>query len=177
MFVFPGKVLGVEEEFGSGEGTYSEGGVVYALNAGNVEIGRDRVVRVRAQTVPETIKVRSVVLGRVEDIIEPISLVKIEPLSDAGRRQAPLAYFAVLHISRIKMGYVKSIRDEVRIGDIIKARVEEIRRGEVYLSTKENGMGVVKAFCSLCRAPLELSSGELLCRSCGSKERRKLASP
>ena len=82
----------------------------------------------------------------------------------------------MLHASRIKDGFVKNVRDELRIGDIVRAKISEMRQGEMHVSTEGSHFGVVKAFCSKCRHALELVGSTLTCSSCGAKENRKLAS-
>lgn len=175
-FSTPGKLLGTEEEFIGGEGIYTEGGAIHALCTGNVSVDKQKVVSVKAANpVPKMIAPGMVVYGRIEDIFEPIALVKIIPVEQGGVRQTQGDYFSVLHVSNIKRDYVESVRREVHVGDIIKAVVSEIRRGEVYLDMRGPEFGVVKAYCSGCRSPLYLKDRVLFCKSCGSRESRKLS--
>lgn len=176
-FYFPGKLVGTEEEFISGGGTYTEDGKIYSSTTGGALIGSDRRVNVKAAVpIPSLVKPGMTVYGRVEEIFEPIALVRLEPVESSGIRQSSVRMMSVLHVSRIRSGYARSIRDWIRIGDIVKARVEDVARGEVNLSVKDNNFGVIKAFCSRCRSPLVLKERNLECASCGSKEIRKLSS-
>ncbi len=175
-FSTPGKLLGTEEEFASGEGVYSEEGRLHSLCTGDASIDKQKMVSVKpSNAVPKMVAPGMVVYGRVEDIFEPIALVKIIPVEQGGVRQTQGDYFSVLHVSNIKRDYVESVRSEVRVGDIIKAIVSEIRRGEVYLDLRSPEFGVVKAYCSRCRNPLYLKDRALVCPSCGSRESRKLS--
>jgi len=177
-FIEPGDALGTEEEFIPGEGTYVDGDTIRALFAGTVNIGSDRCVSIRpCSPVPSSLKSRMTVYGRVEEIFEPIALVRIAPSESGLTRQSWPDVFGVLHVSRVKPGYARSIKDEIRIGDIIKATIEEIKAGEPSLSTKDRGLGVIKAFCTRCRSPLKLAGGVLVCESCGNKESRRLGFP
>jgi len=175
-FATPGKFLGTEEEFVGGEGVYSEGGKLHAMYAGEQILDKQRAVSVKAKSIPRMLEPGMVVYGRVEDIFDPIALVKLELVEGVGVRQAQGDYFCVLHISNVKRGYVKELRDEMRIGDIIKALVCEVKRGEAYLDMRDAEFGVIKAFCTNCRSPLHLKGRMLVCEACGNRESRKLSS-
>jgi exosome complex component CSL4 len=175
-FSTPGKLLGTEEEFSAGSCVYIEEGKLHALCTGDTSTDKQKIVSVKpSNAVPKMVAPGMVVYGRVEDIFEPIALVKINPVEKGGVRQTQGDYFSVLHISNIKGDYVNSVRSEVRVGDIIKAIVSEIRRGEVYLDMRSQDCGVVKAYCSKCRSPLYLKDRILVCHSCGNREGRKLS--
>jgi exosome complex component CSL4 len=175
-FSTPGKLLGTEEEFVGGEGVYEEEGKLHALCTGNASTDKQKMVSVKpSNAVPKMVGPGMVVYGRVEDIFEPIALVKITPVEQEGVRQTQGDYFSVLHVSNIRRDYVKSLRSEVRVGDIIKAVVSEIKRGEVYLDMRDPEFGVVKAYCSRCRGSLYMKDRILFCKSCGGRESRKLS--
>lgn len=176
--VLPGDFLGTEEEFAAGSGTRVEEGRIYAAFFGTMEVARDKVVSVKPRVqAPRPISPGAIVYGRVEEIFEPVALIQLQAVEWKEARQVPPEGYSVLHASRVKMGYVENVHDEVRIGDIVKCSVEGIRRdGEISLSMKGPGLGVVKAYCSRCRGPLALiSGGALKCGRCGSVERRKLS--
>jgi exosome complex component CSL4 len=176
--VVPGDSLGTEEEFTAGEGTFVDAsGEIRALYPGTQEVSRDKTVSVRASVeVPQPLRRGDVVLARVEELHEPVALLQIQPGSADGKRQGPSDGFSVIHASRIKPGYVELVRDELRIGDIVRASVEDIRAdGEIALSTKGPGLGVIEAFCSRCRGPLSLCGQKLQCCRCGQQERRHLS--
>ncbi|MEM3555438.1 MAG: exosome complex RNA-binding protein Csl4 [Candidatus Micrarchaeia archaeon] len=174
-FATPGKFLGTEEEFVGGDGVYSEGGKLHAFYAGDIILDKQRRISVKTKSVPRMVEPGMIVYGRIEDIFDPIALVKLELVEGVGMRQAQGDYFCVLHVSNVKRGYVKELRDEVRIGDIIKAVVCEVKRGEAYLDMRGADLGVIKAFCSNCRNPLRLKDRLLVCDACGNKESRKLS--
>lgn len=175
-FYLPGKLLGTEEEFIPGDWAYVEDGRIYSCTTGGAEIGSDRRINIKPLvTVPSLIRAGMMVYGRVEEIFEPVALVRIDPVESGNIRQSSVRLMSVLHVSKVKNGYVRNVRDCVRIGDVIKARVEDVRKGEVYLNIKDNNLGVVKAFCSRCRSPLVLRDMLLQC-TCGSREMRKLSS-
>ncbi|MDD5317110.1 MAG: exosome complex RNA-binding protein Csl4 [Candidatus ainarchaeum sp.] len=177
-YVLPGALLGAEEEFVAGQGTFMDGdGGIRAALCGIAQVSPGKVVSVRPSApAPHALAKGDVVVARVEAIYEPVALLQVEPSGDARGRQSPTQGYSVIHASRIRNGYVELVHDELRIGDIVRAAVEEIRAdGEVSLSTKGPGLGVVKAYCSRCRNPLSLKGGKLKCGSCGSVENRYLS--
>lgn len=175
MLALPGKTLGTEEEYLAGNDTFAEGVNIIAVNVGESVVDADRRISVKAFKKPVMLGKGAIVYGRVEEIFEPIALVRVEGVGE-GARQVCNQYYCVLHVSKISGGFAKSVRDEVRIGDIIKAVVDEIKNEEICISTKAPALGVVKAFCSNCRHPLEKKGNSLECSNCGSRENRKLAS-
>jgi len=70
---------------------------------------------------------------------------------------------------------VKNVRDEYKIGDIIRAKIADLRNGEFRLATDADELGAIKAFCAKCRHAMVIESGILKCESCGYKDNRKLA--
>jgi exosome complex component CSL4 len=175
-FSTPGKLLGTEEEFSAGDCVYGEEGKLHSLCTGYASADKQKMVSVKSSgTVPKMVAPGMVVYGRIEEIFEPIALVKINPVEKGGVRQTQGDYYSVLHVSNIRNDYVESVRSEVHVGDIIKAVVSEIRRGEVYLDMRSPECGVVKAYCSRCRDQLYLKDRVLVCHSCGNREGRKLS--
>ncbi len=172
--VIPGALLGTEEEFLAGPGTFSEKDNIYALLSGELK-ETSRKLEVGQGVLLQKLGVGSVVYGRIENVIEPIALVNVRPVPQKNARYMALPGFCVLHASRVKDGYVKNIHDELKIGDLVRAKVIELREGELVLSTKDPGLGVVKAFCARCRRSLQQEGTGLKCGHCGNKEHRKLA--
>jgi exosome complex component CSL4 len=170
----PGTPLGTEEEYMAGSGTYSEGGVIYSSTAGAVRES-DKKLAVSQRAELRQAGRGAIVYGRIENIIEPIALISVVPISPEGVRFACVPNYCVLKAANVKVGYVRQIHDEFKIGDIIKAKVIEVKKDELVLGTEEDEFGVVKAFCTVCRNPLALVGSSLVCEECGSKERRKLS--
>lgn len=171
----PGEPVGTEEEFIAGNGTYMEGEQIRSSAAGSL-LDNARLLSVSRRNLVSPVKQGTVVLGRVENVVEPIALISVLPQQEGSVRFGLLPDNCVLHASRIKDGFVKNVRDELRIGDIVRAKIAEIRQGEVHVSTEGAQFGVIKAFCIKCRHALALVGGTLSCPECGNKENRKLAS-
>jgi exosome complex RNA-binding protein Csl4 len=81
---------------------------------------------------------------------------------------------AVLPVTAIREGYVDKVRDEVKVGDIIRARIEKIEKTGIDISMRPHGCGVICVFCPRCRLRMALKESIFICSSCGWKERRKL---
>jgi len=82
---------------------------------------------------------------------------------------------AMLPIRNVSRQYVESLRDNFRIGDLIKAKIARAGPLGIDLTTAEPGLGVIKAFCTRCRHPLHLFGRTLKCLGCGHTERRKVS--
>lgn len=175
LVVLPGNSLGTEEEFLAGVDTFVEGVDILSTQSGEQSIDSDHRVSVKAFKKPALLSPGMIVFGRVDEIFEPIALLRVIGIEQGGVRPVNSQFYCVLHVSRIKSGYAKNVRDEIKIGDIVKAVVDEIKNEEAHLSTKAPEYGVIKAFCSNCRSPLDKKERGLECPECGSKENRKLA--
>lgn len=178
-FVVPGTFLSTVEEFLPGEGTYEEGGKVYSSCAGLVLVDlRSRRISVIPKSFPPVLKKGDIVLGEVEDVTPQKAEVTIESLRGSEGRQLPPPKLGVIHVSRVSRGYVRDLERKFRVGDIVRAKVGEVGREMVQLSTAEDDLGVILAKCFNCNTPLKvenLKMGKLRCPVCQRVEFRKLA--
>ncbi|MCX8194939.1 MAG: exosome complex RNA-binding protein Csl4 [Candidatus Micrarchaeota archaeon] len=173
--VVPGDFIGTAEEYVADHGTYVENEKIYAAIFGEAKEER-KVLSVNQRRALRLLGVGAVVVGTIENIVEPIALVNIESGSDVREsRFGESTDYAVLHASMIKKGYVKNVRDEYKIGDIIRAKIVDVRNGELRLATDSDELGAIKAFCAKCRHPMKLEGGLLKCEGCGWKDNRKIA--
>lgn len=173
-FVLPGDALGTEEEYAGGNGTYMEKGTIYADESGHA-LEAQRTLSVDRRPALTPLHAGLKVIGRVENIVEPVALVVVEAEGEAHRRFLKTNAYCVLHASFVKRGYVKNVKDELRVGDIIRARVLGPKNGEFHITTEDPDCGVVKAFCCQCRHGLEKRPTGLQCPNCERRENRKLA--
>lgn len=175
-FVLPGDVVGTPEEFVPGDGTYVKGGYVRSLTTGETRVDRKkRSANVIPKTnVPTRISVGDVVVGRVTDLKESLAILCLA--FKRGCESRPLSNVeGVIHISHIKKGYVKEMRQVLGLRDIVKARVIDQRNTSFGLSIVNDDLGVVKAYCGRCTEGLRLEKGKLTCPKCGHVENRKLS--
>jgi len=174
--VEPGEEVGTEEEFLRGFGTYIEKEKIRSLLLGEKKI-EDRRISVDRPYKYRKIHRGAIVLGRVENVMENTALVSILPIDTKDGRYPKTNDYAGLHVSKVSEGYVKDLKDKMRIGDIIKAMIIEydIKTGKIGLAMNRPFLGVVKAYCSKCRAPLKRGGDILTCERCGGEETRQIS--
>jgi exosome complex component CSL4 len=172
--VLPGDKLGVVEEFLPGAGTYEEEGTIYANFTGTakIDLRNKRVTVLPTTRTPELPKEGATILASVTHTQEKMATVSIWKINDKPLQNP---FTALLHISSSSPRYERNMSDVCKAGDIIRARVIDMTNRIPQLTTAGRGLGVVKAFCSSCGAPLEFTNRRLECASCGNIERRRLA--
>lgn len=171
--VVPGELLGTEEEFISGSGTYEESGNVYSSTLGKVEVGSDFKVRVRGEGEKVSIQVGDVIVGVVSEINEPLIIVSGEYLIKSGKVYR-IGVRALVHASRVTGHYLDQCSKAVKVRDVVRGKVVSMR-GKVDLSLEAPENGVTYAFCSRCRKPLERINSGLYCTYCQRQEVRKIS--
>jgi exosome complex component CSL4 len=173
-FVSPGDRLGVIEEFLPGGGTYTEDGNIYSSTTGHLLMDlHDRRISVYPKTRrPLTPNEGNLVLGIVKSVRDKNLTLKIVQIEDK-----PLyTYFdGVMHISDVSEGYVKTMLDAFKVGDIVRAKVISTKNREIHLTTQGSELGVIQAKCSLCGHSLILDKNNLRCPQCNRARWRKIA--
>ena len=174
--LFPGDFITNEEMFLPGRGTFAEDGKVKASYFGTLVRDMERrKVRINSiVSVPSSYKKGDTVVGVVQKLRENFAFIEIIPISSKSYRQIPQSVPAVIHVSEVRGGYAKSIGNEMRPGDIIRAKVIDVKPHTIYLSTVGARYGVIKAFCVKCRHPLERRGKVLVCPQCNWKDNRKI---
>jgi len=174
-FVLPGELVGTTEEFKPGSGTAVIGGDIYSTATGNVLIDRKaRVVSVKPNTLtPNILKVGDIVYGRITDVRESGAMVEVAGIEGKENREIVGSRPGDIHVSNVRDSYVKRLSDEFRPSDLVRARVIEVDR--MRLTTSEDSLGVVKAYCSNCRGELVLEGKKLKCPVCNMTETRKIS--
>jgi exosome complex component CSL4 len=174
-FVLPGDVVGSAEEFVPGDYTFARGGVIFASTAGLVKIDpKTRAASVIPKTnAPVMLCQGDIVAGEVIDLKE--SLVILSLAFKKGHEDRPLSdEEATIHISNVRNSYVKDLRHLFSLRDIVKAKIIDQR--QMRLSTGDEDLGVIKAYCSRCLNDLMRKDAKLVCPSCGNIETRKMSS-
>jgi|ERR1035437_3575254 exosome complex component CSL4 len=174
-FVLPGEFVGSTEEFKPGNGTVVSAGNVYSTATGNVIIDRKaRIVSVKPNTlIPNILKVGDIVYGRIIEVRESGVAVEIAGIEGKEDREIVNSRLGDIHVSNVRDSYVKRLSDEFRSSDIIRAKVLDIDR--MRLTTSEDSLGVVKAYCSNCRGEIVLEGKKLKCPDCNITEIRKIS--
>jgi exosome complex component CSL4 len=173
--VLPGDLIGTSEEYSPKNGTYVDKGNIYAASSGIVKINtKDRSISVIPITnTPPHIQVGDIVIGQVTDVKDSVALVEIAGIKGKGEREIVNADQAAIHVSNVKDAYVKELYYEFAPFDIVKARVIDLRN--MRLTTVDKELGVMKAYCSNCRAVLKNDNGKLKCPKCERTETRKIS--
>ena len=177
-FVLPGELVGTTEEFRAGEGTTVITGDLYSSATGYVYIDRkSRIVTVRPSTnTPNIMKVGDIIFGKITDVRESGAMVEFAGIEGkADRKIVNATRLGDIHVSNVRDSYVKRLANEFRPLDIVRARVVDLDR--LRLTTAENSLGVMKAYCSNCKGELVLDQdgNKLKCPVCNRTETRKLA--
>jgi len=177
MDVLPGDHVGAIEEYMPSTGTFSSDEGVYSSNIGQLEIdAKTHSAKVKPKTrTPKLQGVGTVTIGMVAQTSDSVAIVDLAQIDSQGVSLVPNGVSAVLHVSNIRRDYVKDLRDELRIGDIIRARIIESSEHTTKLTIDGRELGVIKAFCIRCRQPLRSSGAKLICDRCGDVESRKMA--
>lgn len=175
--VTPGDILGTEEEFLAGKGTWTDlQGNIRAVVMGELITDENRKISVVPANMPPDIHEGTVIYGRIDEMFESVAFVTVEAMS-SGPKPRLRSLSGVIPVSEIKEAFVDSIRQEMRVGDIVRAVVGKLTPFRLELTVKPQGMGVVKAFCSYDRQPMELKGGAVVCTVCGQRETRHLGEP
>ena len=173
--ILPGEQVATMEELMPGEGTYEDNGIIRASRLGLYEIdSKNRRAKIRPLTsIPIEIKTGNIVLAKINSVRS--NMVIADVIHVVGKnRQVSGDTNATLRVSEISNGYTKDPATEYATGDIIRAKVTQVRPS-LQLATKDRDLGVIKAMCSKCRRPLEQKGNILQCQNCNNKERRKIA--
>ena len=170
----PGQYLASCEEAVPGKNTIVEKDDIYATAFGEIEtFGRMVQIKNKGKlfvNVKEGMEVNCI----VEDILEPkAAFVTCIPIVKEDERSLE-SFGAVLPVFNISQGYVERIRDEIRIGDILKAKISKVEKSTLEINISEHGYGVIKGFCRRCRNNMVINDNKLRCNRCGSIESRKL---
>jgi exosome complex component CSL4 len=174
--VLPGDQLSTSEELLPGDGTFEEDGIIRASRAGYYEVDqkyRKAVVK-PITSIPVELKNGDIVLAQVESVRSNMVIANVIHLT--GKKRAISGdRNGTLRVSEISTGYTKDPATEFAPGDIIRAKVTQVKPS-LQLMTKERNFGAIKSLCSKCRHDLLLKGNILECLNCGNKEKRKFAS-
>lgn len=175
--VLPGEFLTVEEEFLPGSNTFEVEGNVFSSKIGEVLFDeKNRKVSVKEKKVLAKMLDRgSIVFGRVSLVKESTVVVTIMLAENNEETRIIPFSNASIYVSNVSSQYVRNLSELFKIGDIVKAKVIDVTKYSIDLATNEPGLGIVKAFCTKCRQPMQLFGHDLKCGNCASNETRKLS--
>ena len=170
--VLPGDALAVSEEFLPGKNAYDSDGTIRALLMGTaVKDLKQREIGVKPTVMAKIPVVGDVVTGQIETAQTSVSNLKIYYIN--GARSA--AGFVGLIFLREERGGRGMRRMQVKLGDIVRAKVISTVNAMIHLSINEPHLGVIASLCSNCGRPLSDEGGRARCHECGNQEDRKFA--
>jgi exosome complex component CSL4 len=175
QFVIPGDKIGVIEEFLPGPGTYVSDGEIYSSTTGHMMIdASNKTVSVYPHAhLPIIPQEGKIVTGQVSMVQDKIAVVQI---FNIGKKHIPSGLFTGnVHISMVSRGFVESMFNALKTGDIILAKVINDKNASYQLSIADRELGVLYAFCSRCGNLLILNDHRLQCPMCKNVEERKIA--
>jgi exosome complex component CSL4 len=168
--ILPGDYVGPGEVYEESSKAYSKGDDVYSAVMGEVD---EENATVNARTEKPALKQGDVIYGSILLVMESFAIVEIFP--ERKENVAPSApEEGKIPVRAMSKGFTPSVRDAVRIGDIIRAKVVRVEGDKAELTLAEPELGVIKAFCSQCRLPLEKTPKGLTCAN-GHMEKREIA--
>ena len=173
--VLPGDQLSTSEELLPGDGTYEEDGIIRASRIGTYVIDQKyRRAKVKPLTsTPVEVKRGDIVLAQV--LVVRSTMIIAEIFHVIGKHRGISGDTnATIHASEISKAYVKDASTEYKTGDIIRAKVFQVKPS-IQLATKDGDLGAIKALCVKCRHAMAKKGDILECEHCGAKDRRKIA--
>ena len=169
----PGSFLASSEEFIPGKNTFTEEDSILSSLIGEMtEEGKHLSISNKSKGII-SLKEGDYVYCVVREIMENRAVVDCTPVELKGHRSIT-SFTAALPVTHIRKGYVKSIRDEVRIGDVLRARII-VTKPAADISILADDCGVLVAFCSRCRNRMSLKDDKVFCNRCENTESRKMA--
>lgn len=173
-FVSPGEHLASCEEFEAGSNTFTRNEETYSAAYGEVEIKDGRVSVIRKGKSVKKLEVGAPVYCYIRLVKSNKAIVECILESEVEDNVRGPSITAVLPIGNISRSRVREMRDCVRVGDILKARIFKITKDDVDISIFGKEFGVIKAYCSLCRHAMDLKDNIFICNNCNHKEKRKI---
>ena len=168
---YPGKKLGVIEEYFPSKGTYSdESGIIRSIFLGKVlKDSKTRKVEVYPYRKLKIINIGDVVMGRLISVSGVFGYVRIESINF---KPLDREFNGIVYPPRVSM----RVDNVYREGDYILAKVISKVNRTVHLSIQGDEYGVVYAQCSYCGRKLkQVGKNKLRCTKCSNIEIRKLS--
>ena len=166
----PGQVLATEEEYLPGKNTIGDNGEIKSTAFGKIIFNEsEKEVEIDAKS-RRIVKEGDIVYGRVSLIKDSTAVLELIKAEDNHIINMTKGQIAVRNISN---NFVERPDSCMKLGDIIKAKVILVNENTTDLSTKEEGFGVIVAYCTKCRKEMVFSNNRLTCFDCNQSEDRK----
>ncbi len=168
--VLPGDYVGPGEVYEEGSKSYSKGDDIYSAVMGTID---EPNATINSREERPALKQGDIVYGTILMAMESFAIVTIYP-EKKGNVSPTTPDEGKIPVRAMSSGFTPSVRDALRIGDLIRAKVVKVEGDKAELTLVGPELGVIKAFCSQCRKPLDKTPKGLMCIN-GHKERRELA--
>ncbi len=176
MLVLPGEYVAESEEYIPGYGVY-EDDALYSEVVGDLLLdSKEHMARVKARTrVPKLQSRGTIAIGQVVRVQDQMAMIDLATVNSRSFSLVPRGVPGILPVAAVSRQYVEDLRDKIRVGDIVRVKIESVTPYSVRLRMDERNLGVIKAYCTRCRTLLVKKGRMLICPNCGHKENRKLA--
>jgi exosome complex component CSL4 len=172
--VLPGDKLAVSEEYLPGRHVYDDSGLLRALAVGTVERDqRNMEISVKPAVEAGTLKVGDYVTGQVEAAATSTAGVRIYYVNGKPTEKG---FTGTLMLRSRERERGPRAGPPVKLGDIVRSRIQSMMNGIIHLSVDEDDTGVLYASCGNCGRPMQRGGNRAKCDECGNVEERKLAS-
>lgn len=182
--LFPGDIIASEEEYVAGDNTYIDDlGNIKSSRIGLLEINKDaKEVKIIASNKKPQIK--DIVYGFVSDVKDKVAIVKVEKIiNQNNERKVDRFSTALIFLPNISNSYLDDIRDAIKIGDLVKGEIIEMKEDAYSLSLKSENLGVILAYCSKSKKEMKILFEDnknkelkvLECKDTKIKEKRKVS--
>ena len=170
----PGDKLAVSEEFLPGPHVYDDSGILRALAVGTVQRDQEKMeISVKPSVKSGRLKVGDLVAGQVEAAATSTAGIRIYYVNGAPTDKG---FTGTLMLRSREGGRGARGSPPVKLGDIVRCRIQSLMNGIIHLSVDENETGVVYAFCGNCGRPMQRGgANRAKCDECGNVEERRLA--
>ncbi len=169
----PGEFAAIVEEIAPGENTFEENGEIFASAIGLPVIDKEkRCLKINAFKPLRQLKRGDIVTAEVIELYDQIAQVQILEVEGTGR-VALASKSAFIRISELQKGFVDFLRDHIRAGDYLRAKVIDVTDLGTYITIVFPEYGVIKALCSHCRSIMKQNGSTFTCPECASVEQRK----
>jgi exosome complex component CSL4 len=166
----PGEVITTKEKYSPGQNTFLDEGYIKAATAGEAKFDDiNKEVSIPGREI-KALEEGDIVIGRVSLMKESVVVVDI---LKAEKNRIILVTKGQIPVRNVAKKYVSDLSKFFKVGDYVKARVVSANDLAVDLTTAETGLGVITAYCSICKSEMEYSNGKVICFNCGHSEERK----
>lgn len=176
--VFPGQFLTVEEEYSPGQNVWlADDGRIFADSVGVLDYDvKNRVVHVKKQSKSNLpLDAGTIILGQVAIVKDSQVIVDFISAQKDGVSRTLTFSGGTIMVSRAAQSYVKRLKDFYKVGDLVYAKIVDVKPYGVELACNEPSLGVLYAFCTRCKHPLNRNGEGVVCPSCGQTDVRKLS--